>query len=196
MVGTALRLIDKLVIESRPSLTLLGMPCEIASVRVLWVSDKVEDFRGRRIEDVQANIFLRLSPGRNGLYRDPPAWLNADVLQRLAELHGHLISPVTDRSGADHLANMTGGGVAMAGDFDLAVLPDGKLLAEQERHAAEGKIPDEDIVDSVGGGAFKNSKESPALEGSASVSTPVSFRKRGPWGRSEGNFRYATHASP
>jgi hypothetical protein len=39
-----------------------------SSIRILPLSDKVEGFRGRSIEDVQANIFLRKLPANKGRY--------------------------------------------------------------------------------------------------------------------------------
>jgi hypothetical protein len=42
------------------------------------MSDKLEGFRGRSIADVQARLFLRDLPRRNGRYRYPSAGLNAE----------------------------------------------------------------------------------------------------------------------
>jgi hypothetical protein len=51
---------------------------DIPAVRILPMSDKTEGFRGRSIEDVQQDIFLRKLPAMNGRYRYPSAGLNAE----------------------------------------------------------------------------------------------------------------------
>jgi hypothetical protein len=42
------------------------------------MSDKTEGFRGRSIEDVQKDVFLRKLPAKSGRYRYPSAGLNAE----------------------------------------------------------------------------------------------------------------------
>jgi hypothetical protein len=50
---------------------------EIPAVRILPMNDRAEGFRGRGIEDVQANCFLRDLPACEGRFRYPRAGLNA-----------------------------------------------------------------------------------------------------------------------
>jgi hypothetical protein len=47
------------------------------AVRILPMSDKLEGFRGRGIEDVQRRCFLRDLPKRKGRFRYPAVGLNA-----------------------------------------------------------------------------------------------------------------------
>jgi hypothetical protein len=54
------------------------MPRQIPAVRIWPMSDKIEGFRGRSIEDVQQNCFLRDLPAAEGRYRYPSVGLNAD----------------------------------------------------------------------------------------------------------------------
>src|SRR5258708_3306310 len=53
------------------------MPREIPSIRILPMSDKIEGFRGKTIEEVQKNIFLNKLPARQGHYRYASTGLNA-----------------------------------------------------------------------------------------------------------------------
>ena len=53
------------------------MPREIPSVRILPMSDRIDGFRGRTIEDVQHNTFLRDLPACNGRFRYRASGLNA-----------------------------------------------------------------------------------------------------------------------
>jgi hypothetical protein len=48
------------------------------AVRIWPMSDKLEGFRGRSIEDVQRRLFLRDLPACNGRYRYPSSGLNAE----------------------------------------------------------------------------------------------------------------------
>src|SRR5688572_1835184 len=57
--------------------TLVAMPREILSVRILPMSDQADGFRGRSIADVQAGCFLRDLPACGGRYRYPSSGLNA-----------------------------------------------------------------------------------------------------------------------
>ena len=50
---------------------------DIPSVRILPMSDRLEGFRGRSIEDVQRRLFLRDLPRCDGRFRYPRAGLNA-----------------------------------------------------------------------------------------------------------------------
>src|SRR5687768_3685005 len=54
------------------------MKREIPAVRILPMSDQARGFRGRSIEDVQADCFLRDLPACNGRYRYPSSGLNAE----------------------------------------------------------------------------------------------------------------------
>lgn len=54
------------------------MPRDIPAVRIWPMSDKLEGFRGRGIEDVQRRLFLRDLPRCKGRYRYPSAGLNAE----------------------------------------------------------------------------------------------------------------------
>jgi hypothetical protein len=54
------------------------MPREIPAIRILPMSDKIEGFRGRSIEDVQARTFLRDLPKRKGRFRYGSSGLNAE----------------------------------------------------------------------------------------------------------------------
>ena len=54
------------------------MAREIPAVRILPMSDKTKGFRGKGIEEVQREVFLRGLPAMNGRYRYPSAGLNAD----------------------------------------------------------------------------------------------------------------------
>jgi hypothetical protein len=54
------------------------MPRDIPAVRIWPMSDKLEGFRGRSIEDVQTRLFLRDLPKCKGRYRYPSAGLNAE----------------------------------------------------------------------------------------------------------------------
>ena len=54
------------------------MPLDVPAVRIWPMSDKLEGFRGRSIEDVQGRLFLRELPKCKGRYRYPVAGLNAD----------------------------------------------------------------------------------------------------------------------
>lgn len=51
---------------------------DIPAVRILPMSDKIEGFRDRSIEDVQKRFFLRDLPTCNGRFRYPSSGLNAD----------------------------------------------------------------------------------------------------------------------
>lgn len=53
------------------------MPRDIPSVRILPMSDRIEGFRGRSIEDVQQRVFLRGLSKLNGRYRYRSTGLNA-----------------------------------------------------------------------------------------------------------------------
>lgn len=53
------------------------MPSEIPSVRILPMSDQIEGFRGRTIEDVQRDVFLRDLPANGGRFRYRKSGLNA-----------------------------------------------------------------------------------------------------------------------
>src|SRR5882757_9853976 len=55
----------------------LSMPREVPTIRILPMSDKAEGFRGRSIEQVQKECFLRGLPACAGGYRYPSAGLNA-----------------------------------------------------------------------------------------------------------------------
>jgi hypothetical protein len=50
---------------------------DIPAVRIWPMSDKLEGFRGRSIEDVQTRLFLRDLPKGNGRWRYPRIGLNA-----------------------------------------------------------------------------------------------------------------------
>jgi hypothetical protein len=50
----------------------------IPSIRIWPMSDKLEGFRGRSIEDVQSRLFLADLPACGGRYRYPHVGLNAD----------------------------------------------------------------------------------------------------------------------
>jgi hypothetical protein len=54
------------------------MPRDIPAIRILPMSDKAEGFRGRSIEDVQKDVFLRKLPAMNGRWRYQRAGLNAE----------------------------------------------------------------------------------------------------------------------
>jgi hypothetical protein len=54
------------------------MPREIPAIRILPMSDQIEGFQGRDIQDVQANVFLRDLPRCNGRFRYPKSGLNAE----------------------------------------------------------------------------------------------------------------------
>jgi hypothetical protein len=45
------------------------MPRDLPSIRILPMSDKIDGFRGRTIEDVQRDVFLRDLPRRGGRFR-------------------------------------------------------------------------------------------------------------------------------
>ena len=51
---------------------------DIPSVRIWPMSDKLEGFRGRGIEDVQSGLFRRDLPACGGRYRYPSSGLNAE----------------------------------------------------------------------------------------------------------------------
>jgi len=51
---------------------------EIPAVRILPMSDKTQGFRGRSIEQVQREVFLRWLPAHRGRWRYPRAGLNAE----------------------------------------------------------------------------------------------------------------------
>jgi hypothetical protein len=53
------------------------MRSEIPAVRILPMSDKIDGFRGRTIEQVQASCFLRHLPARKGRFRYLSVGLNA-----------------------------------------------------------------------------------------------------------------------
>ena len=53
------------------------MPREIPSIRILPMSDRIEGFRGRAIEDVQRNLFLRDLPAGKGRFHYRASGLNA-----------------------------------------------------------------------------------------------------------------------
>lgn len=53
------------------------MPRDIPAVRIWPMSDKLEGFRGRSIQDVQSRLFLRDLRRCKGRYRYPSAGLNA-----------------------------------------------------------------------------------------------------------------------
>jgi hypothetical protein len=55
----------------------MGMRNDIPAVRIWPMSDQLEGFVGRSIEDVQAGCFLRDLPACKGCYRYPKAGLNA-----------------------------------------------------------------------------------------------------------------------
>lgn len=55
------------------------MPREIPAVRILPMSDKIDGFRGRGIENVQRTLFLRDLPAMNGRFSYPKAGLNAEA---------------------------------------------------------------------------------------------------------------------
>jgi hypothetical protein len=54
------------------------MPGEIPSMRILPMSDKLDGFRGRSIEDVQKDIFLRKLPAKKGRFLYRSSGLNAE----------------------------------------------------------------------------------------------------------------------
>jgi hypothetical protein len=54
------------------------MQHDVPAVRIWPMSDKLESFRGRTIEDVQRGCFLRDLPRCNGRYRYPKIGLNAE----------------------------------------------------------------------------------------------------------------------
>ncbi len=54
------------------------MSRQVPAVRIWPMSDKLEGFRGRNIEDVQAKTFLRGLPKCGGRYRYPKVGLNAE----------------------------------------------------------------------------------------------------------------------
>jgi hypothetical protein len=69
------------------------MPREFPSVRILPMSDRIEGFRGRSIEDVQRNVFLRGLPKMNGRYRYRSTGLNAPGgTIVLFQFRGHVIA--------------------------------------------------------------------------------------------------------
>jgi hypothetical protein len=51
---------------------------EIPAVRILPMSDKIKGFRGRSIEEVQQEVFLRWLPQNSGRFRYQASGLNAD----------------------------------------------------------------------------------------------------------------------
>jgi hypothetical protein len=51
---------------------------DIPSVRILPMSDQADGFRGRSIEQVQAECFLRELPAMNGRWRYPRTGLSAE----------------------------------------------------------------------------------------------------------------------
>jgi hypothetical protein len=51
---------------------------QIPSIRILPMSDKLDGFRGRSIEDVQKDIFLRKLPARKGRFPYRSSGLNAE----------------------------------------------------------------------------------------------------------------------
>src|SRR6185312_13326020 len=53
------------------------MRSEIPAVRILPMSDKIDGFRGRTIEQVQARCFLHHLPARKGRFRYLSVGLNA-----------------------------------------------------------------------------------------------------------------------
>lgn len=117
-------------------------------------------------------------------------------LDRFAELNRHLVTSVAQRTRADHLTPMAGERTAGAGDINPAHLTDGKRLTQEERHAAEREIADENLVRVVGGGAVEDGQDRPALQRAAGVPAAVTFRQRGARGRTKRNIRYATHTLP
>lgn len=54
------------------------MPRDIPAIRILPMSSQIKGFRGRSIQDVQANVFLRDLPRSNGRWRYASAGLNAE----------------------------------------------------------------------------------------------------------------------
>jgi hypothetical protein len=54
------------------------MPRDIPAIRIMPMSSQIPGFRGRSIEAVQANVFLRDLPKSNGRWRYTSAGLNAD----------------------------------------------------------------------------------------------------------------------
>jgi len=54
------------------------MPDEVPAIRILPMSDKIEGFRDRSIEDVQTSVFLLDLPACNGRFRYRSSGLNAD----------------------------------------------------------------------------------------------------------------------
>ena len=54
------------------------MPRDLPAVRIWPMSDKLEGFRGRSIEDVQANVFRRDLPAMKGLWSYPRVGLSAE----------------------------------------------------------------------------------------------------------------------
>ena len=55
------------------------MPNDVPAVRILPMSDKIEGFQGRSIEDVQAKCFLRDLARMNGRFCYPSIGLNAQA---------------------------------------------------------------------------------------------------------------------
>ena len=51
---------------------------ETPAVRIMPMSDKTEGFRGKGIEEVQKDVFLRWLPAHKGRWRYPRAGLNAE----------------------------------------------------------------------------------------------------------------------
>jgi hypothetical protein len=54
------------------------MAREIPAIRILPMSDKADGFRGRGIEQVQRDLFLRQLPAMRGRWRYAKSGLNAD----------------------------------------------------------------------------------------------------------------------
>jgi hypothetical protein len=60
------------------------------------MSDRIEGFRGRSIEDVQRRVFLKSLPKMNGRYRYRSSGLNAPVgTLVLFQFHGRVIASAT-----------------------------------------------------------------------------------------------------
>ena len=96
-----------------------------------------------------------------------------------AKLHGHFKSAVGDRPGAHNLAEVAGGGVAIAVHVELAVLSNRQRLAQQERYAAELHIPRQHFVPGVGEWAVEHGQCGLALERLAHVAAPIAVGETG-----------------
>ena len=96
-----------------------------------------------------------------------------------AELDGHFVFAVAQRTRADHFAHLRAVGVAVADDFDFAVLSDGERFFQQKRNPAKGEVARHDLEGGIGVGAVEDSEDGLALNGAAIFAASVSVLLRG-----------------